>query len=240
MTNNNLYYYQKSYPSYTKEEAVQIITKFIVRKLEKLFKVAAIVLLVIAAIALYRGEQVLKFAEEQLQIYSENHPYIEQFAERLSIEQMVWNYIDSLPLPQIEVEQKVEEGAYNQEETHYDQTDVELLARLMYAEEGIFIYRLPENEAKYVNQLAGSVVLHRRNMNYRGAKTIEEVIYDEGQYACVENGSIDQEVPEIVYEWAEELLKYGPIGPENMIFQAEFEQGTEVFDQVGNQYFCIK
>lgn len=123
--------------------------------------------------------------------------------------------------------------------SNYEESDVELLAKLMYAEEGIFIYKLSEKEAKYVCQLAGSVVLHRKNMNYGGADTIEEVIYAEGQYQCVANGSINQEVPDIVYEWAEELLQNGPIGPENMVYQAEFEQGSEVYDHVGNQYFCV-
>ena len=110
----------------------------------------------------------------------------------------------------------------------------------MYAEEGIFIYKLSEEEAKYVCQLAGSVVIHRKNMKYGGANTIEEVIYAHGQYACVNNGSINQEVPDVVYEWAEELLLNGPIGPENMIYQAQFQQGSETYDIIGNQYFCLK
>lgn len=120
----------------------------------------------------------------------------------------------------------------------YSKSDVELLAKLMYAEEGIYIYKLSQAEAKYVCQLAGSVVLHRKNMEYGGADTIKEVIYANGQYECVNNGSINQKVPDIVYEWAEELLTNGPLGPSNMVYQAQFEQG-EVYEQIGNQYFCL-
>ena len=159
--------------------------------------------------------------------------------------------IMKLPLPEETLEEAIEEETEVAQtverisettpeyEMSYKQSDVELLARLMYAEEGIFIYKLSEEDSKYVCQLAGSVVIHRKNMNYGGADTIEEVIYAEGQYQCVANGSINQEVPDIVYEWAEELLQNGPIGPENMVYQAEFEQGSEVYDHVGNQYFCV-
>ena len=123
---------------------------------------------------------------------------------------------------------------------NYTQSDVELLARLMYAEEGIFISKLPLEDAKYVNQLAGSVVLHRLNSSFDGCKTIRDVIYEPGQYDCVNRGTINQEIPDIELEWARELLENGPIGPENMVFQAEFKQGSGVYEHIGNQYFCVK
>ena len=155
--------------------------------------------------------------------------YTETYAERIPVAEMMDYYIDSLPMP--------EETSLQQP---YTQEEVELLAKLMYAEVGVYIYKFAEEEAEYIHKLTGSVVIHRRNMNYLKDETIHDVIYAKGQYACVDNGSIEQEVPEVVYEWAEELLRDGPIGPENMIYQAQFEQGSGNFEHVGNQYFCVK
>lgn len=156
----------------------------------------------------------------------------EIYAERIPVKEMMDYYIASLPIPEETLEISSQQS--------YTEEDVELLARLMYAEVGVYIYKFPEDEAEYIHKLTGSVVIHRKNMNYRNAETIQDVIHDDGQYACVDNGSINQEVPEIVYEWAEELLRDGPIGPENMIFQAQFEQGSARYDHVGNQYFCLE
>lgn len=213
----------------TRREYEEAYVEHIIRTIEQILTLMLIVLCLIMLAVVTVGNIKISMLEEELGI---NYNLVD-YKERIPIDKMIEDYIDSLPLPVLE------EPIVEISQT-YTSEDVELLARLMYAEEGIFIYRLPENEAKYVNQLAGSVVLHRKNMNYRGAETIEEVIYDKGQYACVENGSIYQEVPDIVYKWAEELLKEGPLGPENMIYQAEFEQGSEVFDHIGNQYFCMK
>ena len=152
--------------------------------------------------------------------------------ERIPVAEMMDYYIASLPVPE-EILEISSQQSYTQEE-------VELLAKLMYAEVGIYLYKFTEDEAEYIHKLTGSVVIHRRNMNYRKAETIQDVIYDDGQYACVDNGSIEQEVPEIVYKWAEDLLRDGPIGPENMIYQAQFKQGSKEYDHVGNQYFCVK
>ncbi len=77
-------------------------------------------------------------------------------------------------------------------------------------------------------------------MGYLGADSIEETIYAEGQYADTTLQKLaTQEAPEIVKRWAEELLNDGPIGPKNMIFQSEFEQG-QIYMMIDNQYFgCI-
>ena len=117
--------------------------------------------------------------------------------------------------------------------------DVDLLANIMYAEEGVFIENDPEN-AEIAHKLCGSVVLHRMEVNFGGATTMEEVLNAENQYAGATKRRIrnGQEIPEVVYKWAEELLTTGPIGPRNMVYQAQFKQG-KVYDKIGNQYFCI-
>lgn len=124
--------------------------------------------------------------------------------------------------------------------TFYTEEDVELLARLMYAEEGVLLQRQSMEDAELAHKLCGSVILHRTEMGYLGADSIEETIYAEGQYADTTLQKLaTQEAPEIVKRWAEELLNDGPIGPKNMIFQSEFEQG-QIYMMIDNQYFgCI-
>lgn len=197
----------------------------------------------------------------ELQEWEKQHPPIVH-TEQLSVREQFWRDLRAMEVPEYLLEEgTVQEEVVVTEEQELiedctvttiseeiedtknvscEQSDVELLARLMYAEEGIFISKLPLEEAKYVNQLAGSVVLHRMNSSFDGCKTIEEVIFEPGQYDCVRRGTLSQKVPEIEYEWARELLENGPIGPENMVFQAEFEQGSDVYEHIGNQYFCIK
>ena len=175
--------------------------------------------------------------------------------EQISVREQFWRDIKAMEVPEYLLQTEiikepeiiedcititVSEEIEDTKNVTCKQSDIELLARLMYAEEGVFISKLPLEEAKYVNQLAGSVVLHRMNSSFDGCKTIKEVIYDPGQYDCVRRGTLSQKVPKIEYEWARELLENGPIGPENMVFQAEFIQGSGVYEHIGNQYFCIK
>lgn len=132
----------------------------------------------------------------------------------------------------------------NIEKNSYTEEELDLLARLMYAEVGVFIQTLPEEEAKEAHILTGSVVLNRVKVELGGAQTIEEVVYyhigDTYQYTCVKNGTINNQPPEIVYEWAREILENGPQGPSDMIYQATFKQGTSTYKQIGNTYFCCK
>lgn len=124
----------------------------------------------------------------------------------------------------------------------YNPTDKEILAQLMYAEEGVFLNKYEEKpeEVERVFKLAGSVAIRRMEHNYKGAESLADVVYTEGEYAfqTVQKVRQGQDVPTIVYVWAEELLVEGPIGPKGLIYQAQFEQG-EVYDRIGNQIFGI-
>ncbi len=133
-------------------------------------------------------------------------------------------------------EQETEKEAW----MSYDDYDVTMLGDLMYAEEGILLYELEYEEAKRACMLAGSVVLHRV-MSEEFPDTIEDVIFSSGyaETTQVKIGSSEIGTPEEVYEWAEELLCDGPLGPDTLVFQAQFEQGTEVYEQIYNQYFCL-
>ena len=90
--------------------------------------------------------------------------------------------------------------------------------------------------------MAGSVALHRFENHYKGAKSLTDVLYAKNQYdmQTIQRVEQGQEMPDVVYTWAEDLLRNGPIGPENLIFQSEFKQGSDVYKHIGNQYFCLQ
>ena len=128
------------------------------------------------------------------------------------------------------------------EEKHYRTmishlSEQELLASLMYHEEGVLLSRIDYEDAKRAHLLAGSVVLHRTNMNFMGAETIEDTIFAPGQYIHT-LPKLANPVPEEVLEWAGELLENGPIGPKDLIYQAQFIQGDGIYAHIDNQYFC--
>lgn len=131
---------------------------------------------------------------------------------------------------------KDEEKYYREMVSHL--SEQELLASLMYHEEGVLLSIIDYEDAKRAHLLAGSVVLHRTNMNFMGAETIEETIFAKGQYHTETLKKLANPVPEEVLDWAGELLENGPIGPADMIFQAQFPQGEGTVDKIHNQYFC--
>lgn len=188
-------------------------------------KLLAIALVVIAIIAIIRQEIVFPYEIESTMIFTEDMPIAEKI--RMDIENMeVPEHLLAQP--------KIIVLSWN---------DVEMLAQLMYAEEEEFINLLPTDPdlSERVFKLAGSVILRRAEVNYRGATTIEEVIFAKRQYADRTQGLVrdKQEVPEIIYQWAEDLLVDGPIGPRGLVFQSESPQGDYVYEHIGNQYFCV-
>ncbi len=126
----------------------------------------------------------------------------------------------------------------------YTMEDRELLAQMMFAEEGVFFSRFAGDTASIerVHKLAGSVVLHRLNSHFSGAQTLADVLYAPGQYdyRTIQRVEKGQPLPDLVYQWADELLSEGALGPDTLVFQAEFPQGKEVYDHIGNQYFCCR
>lgn len=126
----------------------------------------------------------------------------------------------------------------------YNMENRELLAQMMFAEEGVFFSIFASDPAaiERVHKLAGSVIIHRLNNHFGGAQTLADVLYAPGQYdyRTIQRVEQGQNLPPQVYQWAEELLTNGALGPDNLVFQAEFVQGSEVYDHIGNQYFCCK
>ena len=114
----------------------------------------------------------------------------------------------------------------------YTQEDIDILAAVMYGE---------EHPDRYEMMLAGSVVLNRVK-DPRFPDTIKEVVYQiDGpfeQYAPRTKGFIGKDLPEECYRLAEILLRYGPIAPGEVIYQAHFNQG-EVFWSWQGEEFCF-
>lgn len=126
---------------------------------------------------------------------------------------------------------KKEKGSYN----NYSKEDVTLLANVMYIEVEQYINN---DDAEKVFKLVGSVILHRvESKDF--PNTLEGVIWDDGEYAKTTLEKIGKkEIPSKVYNWAEELIRDGAVGPENLVFQCERVLG-EIYDTYGNQYFCL-
>ena len=108
-----------------------------------------------------------------------------------------------------------------------------LLARLVYAEAG--------GESDEHQQAVASVVLNRMNSD-KFPDSIDEVIYQRNplQYACIEDGNIDKIPDERAIKNAYYIWDNGSILPDNVLYQAEFKQGSGVYKQIGNTYFCYE
>lgn len=216
----------------------------ITRILERFLTKLAVVFVFIGIGVLYWGEKNI----QALALIAEN-PEVDKeyiYAERKPVDECVKEYIDSLPMPEMEIEYEIEtniDTTENNEQVYmpYTEEDVEFLAQTMYAEEGKFfaIYKDNLELVEKVHKLAGSVVIHRADNEYRDATTIQQVVFTKGQYAeqTQERVREGQEMPDIVYVWAEELLRDGPIGPNNLIYQSESQQGDQYGEPIGNQYF---
>lgn len=108
-----------------------------------------------------------------------------------------------------------------------------LLARLVYAEAG--------SESDEHQQAVASVVLNRMNSD-KFPDSIDEVIYQRNplQYACIEDGNIDKIPDERAIKNAYYIWDNGSILPDNVLYQAEFKQGSGLYKQIGNTYFCYE
>lgn len=109
--------------------------------------------------------------------------------------------------------------------------DEELLARIIFAEAG--------GSTEEDMLLVGNVVLNRVASN-RFPNTIREVIFAPGQYAPTWDGAIHKTPSQKAWDCAEKLLNGERFCPENVVFQAQFKQGSGVWKKVNNHYYCYQ
>lgn len=127
----------------------------------------------------------------------------------------------------------VEEEVSIETAYEYTQEDLDLLAHVIYAEAGSDYCT---DEMRYG---VGSVVLNRVE-DECFPDTLYNVIYQKGQYQCTWDGNIDKTPDERSYRIAMDLLNNGSIFPSDVVYQAEFKQGSGVYAKIQNIYFCHK
>lgn len=89
----------------------------------------------------------------------------------------------------------------------------------------------------------GSVVLNRVASD-EFPDTIRDVVYQSGQYSPTWNGAMEKEPSEDSVEVAQMLLEEGSQIPPECVFQAEFPQGSGVYESYdtiyGTTYICYR
>ena len=119
-------------------------------------------------------------------------------------------------------------------EKPYTEEDLYILSHIISAEAG--------NCSEDMMLSVGSVVLNRVQDD-RFPDTIEEVVFQQGQYSPTWNGAYYAEPTEAACEVAKTLLEEGPTIDPSVVWQAEFPQGQGVYDTIDSpwgttMYFC--
>lgn len=116
----------------------------------------------------------------------------------------------------------------------YSDDDVWYLSRVIQAESGYCQREMMEG--------VGSVVINRKNSDLF-PNTIREVIEQPGQYSTL--SWLSSQVPtDEVMEVTYDLLENGSKFPENVLYQANFRQGSGVYKTLSTSYstmyFCYQ
>ncbi len=141
---------------------------------------------------------------------------------------MLSSFEESTTVAELTTEAETEEPT-----EYYSEDDLYWLSRVISAEVGNSTY---ESKA-----MCGLVILNRLNSPSFKAETIEEVIFSPGQYETVSNGKIYNEPDDESIEVARKILE-GTIEieiPTDVVYQAEFRQGSGIYCQIGNEYYCF-
>lgn len=120
-----------------------------------------------------------------------------------------------------EQEKKAKEAEY--------QKNLDLLARIVWCEAG-------SSWLKDEHQQLVAMVVLNRIASPRFPNTLEGVIYARGQYSCIGNKYWNMKPPQRCYDNAEKALQGLVSCPSNVVFQAEFKQGSGVFKSFYNSY----
>lgn len=111
----------------------------------------------------------------------------------------------------------------------YTDEELYMMSHLIYAEAG--------NQSDKAQRYAGSVVLNRiKHPNY--PNTMKGVIFQRGQYSCTWDGNYQKTPSQKAINNAIYVLEHGSILPKNVVYQAQFKQGSGVYEQIGNTYYC--
>lgn len=125
-------------------------------------------------------------------------------------------------------------GAGIETEKPYTENDLYVLSHIISAEAG--------NCSEDMMLSVGSVVLNRV-ADDRFPNSIEEVVFQPGQYAPTWNGTYYDEPTEDAVEAAKTLLEGGAVIDSSVVWQSNFPQGEGVYDTIESpwgtvMYFC--
>lgn len=132
------------------------------------------------------------------------------------------------PIPYQPIEEVKSDLIVPREPEYYE--ELELLARIIHCENSNEI----DGEEACWN--TGSVILNRIN-SPEYPNTLEGVLNQPGQYDCFKM-LYREEPTDIEWEVAAELLNSGSILPKEVVYAAEFEQGSSTYEKIGNTYYC--
>ena len=146
------------------------------------------------------------------------------------IEQMVCRKIESNKVIE---KKKKQNKKKKQKKRVVSNKDVLSLARIIQAENG-------GHEDDEALLLTGIVVINRVKSKYY-PDTIMGVISQKGQYSTYADGKFWNEPSKRSMRIAKKLLSTDIADdyPDNLVFQAEFEQGRAVYKKLGYEYFCL-
>lgn len=120
-------------------------------------------------------------------------------------------------------------GIETETERLYTDEDLYVLSHIINAEAG-------DDHCTHEHRIAvGSVVLNRVASD-AFPDTIYDVVFQAGQYSPTWNGAYEKEPSEDSVEVAKMLLEEGSQIPEDCVFQAEFPQGSGVYESFTTIY----
>lgn len=143
------------------------------------------------------------------------------------------NIYDILESKQDEIQLAIEESTdcIVVEDIPYSLEDFEVMVQILTGE--------CQNQGWECQVAVGSVALNRVAHEWY-PDTLYEVAHQKGQYACFKDKNAYREPTELTLEVADYLLRNGSQLPSNVIYQAQFKQGSGVYKQIGNQIFCYE
>lgn len=158
---------------------------------------------------------------------------VETVAYTTEAETVEPNIYDILESKQDEIQLSIEESTYCivVENVPYSMEDYEVMVQLLTGE--------CQNQGWDCQVAVGSVALNRV-AHEKYPDTLYEVLHQRGQYACIKDGNAYREPTELTLEVADYLLRNGSQLPSNVIYQAQFKQGSGVYKKIGNQIFCYE
>lgn len=115
--------------------------------------------------------------------------------------------------------------------SNYSQADLDLLARVVHAEAG-------SDWLTDEHQRAVASVVLNRVADSRFPNTLNGVVYQKGQYACIGSGMINYTPSQRATDNAKYVLENGTTIPNNVVWQSQVRQGNGVWKYIQGHYFC--